>query len=91
MKCYRTLLNQEYFNKDFKLYQVIEEKMVNKLLTLSSVGSRDVRLISHYLAGLPRVSRQILTLISKLYERVNKLKDFVPLFIIFNANFPERP
>jgi hypothetical protein len=91
MKCYRTLLNQEYFNKDFKLYQVIEEKMVNKLLTLSSVDSRDVRLISHYLAGLPRVSRHILTLISKLYERVNKLKDFAHLFIIFNANFPERP
>lgn len=65
--------------------------MIDKLLSLPSLTSKDVKLITHHLVGLPNISHHILTLISKLYEKVTKLNDYRPLFLIFKTNFPQEP
>lgn len=91
MKCYRILLNAEFYHRNNQLYQLIEQQMVDKLLTLSSLSSREVKLIAHHLVGLPTISQNILALISKLYQKVTKLSDYQPLFLIFKTNFPPQP
>lgn len=78
-------------NQNMKLYGLIEAKMVAKLLTLERLNGKDVRVICHNLVGLPKITQQILILISKLYPKVQKLTDFRPLFMVFQANFTNNP
>lgn len=73
------------------LYSTIEGNMICKLLTLERLSGKDVRTISHNLVGLPKITQQILVLISQLYQKVQKVTDFKPLFLIFQANFAPNP
>lgn len=78
-------------NKNVNLYKTIEAEMISKLLTLERLNGKEVRTISHNLVGLPKITQQILVLISQLYQIAQKVTDFKPLFLIFQTNFPTNP
>lgn len=78
-------------NKNVNLYKTIEAEMISKLLTLERLNGKEVRTISHNLVGLPKITQQILVLISQLYQIAQKVADFKPLFLIFQTNFPTNP
>lgn len=52
------------------LYSLIQEKMIEKLLTLQQLTGNEVKIIGHNILGLPKIQQPILILISQLYEKV---------------------
>ena len=48
-------------------------------------------MVGKHILALPVIGTAILELISKLFQKVEKLKDFELLHKIFVANFPENP
>ena len=72
------------------MYANIEERMISKLLTMDLKG-KQFKAIAKNLIALPIIKQPILILISKLYEKVEEVKDFTDLFKIFKHNFPTNP
>lgn len=72
------------------MYNCIEERMITKLLKMDLKG-KDFKIIAKNLVALPLIKQPILIFISKLYEKVEEVKDFTDLFKIFKHNFPATP
>lgn len=66
MKCYRSLLNLEFTNNNSITYASIEQKMVNKLISMDLKGS-DFKIIAKNILALPIIKQPIIILISELY------------------------
>lgn len=72
------------------MYTCIEEKMINKLVSMNLKG-KDFNIIAKNILALPLIKQPILVLISKLYEKIATLMDYEDLYLIFIKNFPLQP
>jgi len=64
--------------------------MINNLIAMK-LEHKDFNIIAKYILALPKIGQSIIILISKLYQKVQNLKDFQILYQIFKNNFHKTP
>jgi len=56
------------------MYKIIEERMINKILSHREFKAKEIKILSRNILALPKIEQPILVLISRLYEKAKNAK-----------------
>ena len=57
--------------------------MINKLVSLKYHKIKDINIVVRNVVGLPKIDQPIIVFISLLYDKIEDIRYFMPLFKIF--------